>query len=88
MLIDDAAERLGIARMRVYKLIRKGDLPAKQACFVAPWVIREKDVERLLEIGPPITQDLPRLPLYRKNYFMMEQQHSEVVTMSPDRAGR
>ena len=33
LLIDDAAERLGVARMRVYKLIRKGELPAKQACF-------------------------------------------------------
>ena len=53
LLIDDAAERLGVARMRVYKLIRKGELPAKQACFGAPWVIREVDVERPLEIGCP-----------------------------------
>ena len=53
MFIDDAAERLGIARMRLYKLIRKGVLPAKQACFGAPWVIRKADVDRMQEIESP-----------------------------------
>ena len=52
-LIDDAAQRLGMARMRLYKLIRKGMLPAKQACFGAPWVIREVDLERLQQSGSP-----------------------------------
>ena len=53
VLIDDAAQRLGVARMRLYKLIRKGTLPAKQACFGAPWVIREVDLERLQQSGSP-----------------------------------
>ena len=53
LLIDEAAQRLGVARMRLYKLIRKGVLPAKQACFGAPWVIREVDLERLQESGSP-----------------------------------
>ena len=53
VLIDAVAERLGVARMRLYKLIRKGVLPAKQACFGAPWVIREVDLERLQELGSP-----------------------------------
>ena len=53
VLIDEAAQRLGMARMRLYKLIRKGTLPAKQACFGAPWVIREVDLERLQQSGSP-----------------------------------
>ena len=53
VLIDEAAQRLGMARMGLYKLIRRGVLPAKQACFGAPWVIREVDLEQLREFGSP-----------------------------------
>ena len=53
VLIDAAAPRLGVARMRLYKLIRSGVLPAKQACFGGPWVIREVDLDRLQELGSP-----------------------------------
>ena len=51
LLIDAAAQRLGVSRMWLYKLIRTGVLPAKQACFGAPWVIREVDLRRLDGVG-------------------------------------
>ena len=53
VLIDEAAQRLGMARMRLYKLIRRGVLPATQACFGAPWVIRQVDLEQLQRFGSP-----------------------------------
>jgi len=51
MLIEDAADKLGISRKKVYWLIRKGILPAEQVCFGAPWIIREEDLreERVIQ---------------------------------------
>ena len=86
ILIDDAAERLGIARMRVYSLIRKGELPARQACFGAPWVLREADVERLAESGSPERAGSAPFTPVQEELFHDRTQHSKVVTMSTDRA--
>ncbi|KKM73659.1 hypothetical protein LCGC14_1408220 [marine sediment metagenome] len=44
MLIEDAADKLGISRKKVYWLVRKGILHAKQVCFGAPWIIYEEDL--------------------------------------------
>ena len=44
LLLVEAAERLGVPQRAVRTLIDKGDLPAKQVCPGAPWIILEKDV--------------------------------------------
>ena len=45
LVLAEAAERLGVHEWHVYKLIRSGVLPARQACKGAPWVIAERDLE-------------------------------------------
>jgi DNA invertase Pin-like site-specific DNA recombinase len=46
ILVKDAAEKLGVVKRRIYTLIEKKVLPAKRACFGAPWVIQEKDINK------------------------------------------
>jgi DNA invertase Pin-like site-specific DNA recombinase len=42
--LDAAAETLGVAKMTALRMIRRGDLKARQACKGAPWVIKTDDV--------------------------------------------
>jgi len=43
--LDEAANRLGVSKMTVIRLIKDGLLPAKQSCVGAPYVIREVDLD-------------------------------------------
>jgi excisionase family DNA binding protein len=45
LILREAADRLGISKMTVVRLIKDGILPAKQTCTGAPYVIREKDLD-------------------------------------------
>jgi len=45
MLLEEAAEEMGVSRKKIYWLVYKGVLPAKQVCFGAPWVIRADDLK-------------------------------------------
>jgi excisionase family DNA binding protein len=46
LILHEAASRLGVSRMTVIRLIRDGILPGRQVCAGAPYVIREKDLNR------------------------------------------
>ena len=55
---------LGVSRMTVLRIIRRGILPAEQLCKAAPWVIRRGDlgldvVKMAVRAGPglPPTTD-------------------------------
>ena len=39
LTLQEAAERLGVSKMTVLRQIRRGAIPARQACKGAPWVI-------------------------------------------------
>jgi len=47
IFLDQAAEILGVHKARIYKLIRKGRLQARQVCFGAPWLISKEDLEKI-----------------------------------------
>jgi len=62
--LEEAAKELGVSRMTVLRIIRRGILPAEQLCKGAPWVIRRGDlglegVEMAVRAGPglPPTAD-------------------------------
>jgi excisionase family DNA binding protein len=46
LILHEAANRLGVSKMTVIRLIRDGLLPARQICVGAPYVIREEDLNR------------------------------------------
>ena len=46
LVLAEAAQRLGVDRWHVYRLIRSGALPARQACKGAPWLIAAQALER------------------------------------------
>ena len=45
LLLQEVAEKLGVAPSPGRKLIRSGALAARQACKGAPWLIREQDLD-------------------------------------------
>lgn len=45
--IPQAAERLGVSRQAVFKLVKNGKLPATQVGRA--WIIEEKDVNERIE---------------------------------------
>ena len=47
LTIEMVAERLGVSYSTVQRMIRRKQLPARQACPGAPWVIEAKDVDAL-----------------------------------------
>ena len=53
LTLDEAAQRIGVSKMTVLRLIRGNAIPAHQACKGAPWVIAAN------AIAP---ETLPRLP--------------------------
>jgi excisionase family DNA binding protein len=62
LILTEAANRLGVHRTTVIRLIRDGLLPARQVCAGAPYVIREDDldrpaVRRALATGRPVSPD-------------------------------
>ncbi|MCY4026145.1 MAG: helix-turn-helix domain-containing protein [Acidobacteria bacterium] len=46
LTLQEAAERLGVSKMTVLRQIRRGAIPARQACKGAPWVISVHALER------------------------------------------
>jgi excisionase family DNA binding protein len=62
VILHEAADRLGVSKMTVIRLIKDGLLPAKQTCVGAPYVIREADLElpvvrRALAKGRAVSPD-------------------------------
>jgi len=45
LFLDQAAGELGVEKMKIYKLIRHGHIPATQVCKGAPWIIRKEDLQ-------------------------------------------
>ena len=61
LTLTDAAERLGISKMTVLRLISDGTIEATQVCKGAPWAIPEAQIDALcgadLHNGSPRTAD-------------------------------
>jgi len=62
LTLQEAAERLGVSKMTVLREIRRGVIPACQACKGAPWVIATRHLEaaQLARTGArhgPVTMD-------------------------------
>ncbi len=62
LVLHEAANRLGVSKMTVVRLIRDGLLPARQVCARAPYVIQEEDLARpairqAIARGRPISAD-------------------------------
>jgi excisionase family DNA binding protein len=58
--LNEAAERLGVSKMTVLRLIGSGTISASQVCKGAPWAIPEAQLEALppqLRTGRPLTPD-------------------------------
>jgi excisionase family DNA binding protein len=64
LTLEETAKELGVSKMTVLRIIRRGVLPASQLCKGAPWVIRKADlglegVKMAARAGPrpPLTAD-------------------------------
>ena len=47
LTLQEAAERLDVSKMTILRQIRRGVIPARQACKGAPWVISADALERV-----------------------------------------
>ena len=56
LTLQEAAERLGVSKMTVLRQIRRGVIPARQACKGAPWVIGADALEGAELVGTDWTQ--------------------------------
>ena len=45
--LEAAAETIGVAKMTVLRMIRRGDIKGRQPCKGAPWVIKADDLATL-----------------------------------------
>ena len=67
MSVSEAAVVLGVTPTTVLRLIRVKQLPAKQACVGAPWILQREEVARCLagrnQPSPPPTVDSAQLTL-------------------------
>jgi DNA invertase Pin-like site-specific DNA recombinase len=67
MSVSEAAVVLSVTPTTVLRLIRLKQLPAKQACVSAPWILHRADVERCMaersRPAPPPTVDSAQLAL-------------------------
>ena len=64
--MDEAATMLNVSTETIRRLIAQKQLPAKQACRSAPWIIQRTEVEKLMADpaqGRPHTKNLDQLPL-------------------------
>ena len=62
LTLDECAHRLGVNTMTIARMIKRQQLPARQACRGAPWVIRETDLELqsvslAMRSSPPTASD-------------------------------
>jgi excisionase family DNA binding protein len=51
LTIEEAANRLGVSYSTVQRLIKRRQLPARQVCAGAPWIIRSEDADRFRDCG-------------------------------------
>jgi excisionase family DNA binding protein len=66
LTMEEAATMLGVSTETIRRLIAQKQLPAKQACRSAPWIIEQAEVEKLRPQttgGGPHTKNLDQLPL-------------------------
>jgi excisionase family DNA binding protein len=66
LTMDEAAAMLSVSTETIRRLIANKQLPAKQACRSAPWIIQRSEVEKLMTDaakGRPHTKNLDQLPL-------------------------
>ena len=56
LTLQETSERLGVSKMTVLRQIRRGVIPARQACKGAPWVIGADALERAELVGMDWTQ--------------------------------
>jgi excisionase family DNA binding protein len=49
--IEEAAERLGVSYSTVQRMVKQRQLPARQVCPGAPWIIRTEDIDRFRDCG-------------------------------------
>ena len=68
MTLEEVARALGVSKMTVHRLIQRKQLPARQACAGAPWIIRRVDVDAIKPqagIGPgPLTAHPNQLSIH------------------------
>jgi hypothetical protein len=55
LIMEEAAQHLGVDRVVIRRLIRSGILPARQACKGAPWIIRQQALD-----APDVRAELAR----------------------------
>lgn len=67
LTLQEAARALQVSEVTVYRLIQRKQLPAKQACRGAPWIIRQNDLDALKEepvqLAGPLVEDPNQLPI-------------------------
>ena len=67
MSVSEASNVLGVTPTTILRLIRLKQLPARQACVSAPWILRRADVERCMaernHPATPPTSDSAQLVL-------------------------
>jgi DNA invertase Pin-like site-specific DNA recombinase len=59
--LDTAAEIIGVCKMTALRMIRRGDIKARQVCAGAPWVIKAEDVAAFVarkRSSVPVTPNL------------------------------
>ena len=59
--LDTAAEIIGVCKMTALRMIRRGNIKARQVCAGAPWVIKAEDVAAFVarkRSSVPVTPNL------------------------------
>ena len=51
LTIEETAKRLGVSYSTVQRMIKGRQLPARQICAGAPWIIRSEDADRFRDCG-------------------------------------
>jgi excisionase family DNA binding protein len=51
LTIEEAANRLGVSYSTVQRLIKRRQLPARQVCAGAPWIIQSEDADSFRDCG-------------------------------------
>jgi len=52
LTVEETAQKLGVSYSTVQRMISAKQLPARQVCAGAPWIIQAKDLENMKKKGP------------------------------------
>jgi hypothetical protein len=67
LTLQETARALQVSKATGYRLIQLKQLPAKQACRGAPWIIRQNDLDALKEepvqLAGSLVEDPNQLPI-------------------------